>query len=118
MRFLFGFLSGALGAIAGWFPLGLLVIDLTPDRDLDTVVMAFFVIGPVGGVIGLCIGLWLFTRLGLVRAPAAPAGAAPAAAAPAGAAAKTHVSRTFAIAVLAIAGSMASWSWYEYFRSP
>jgi hypothetical protein len=105
MRFLFGFLSGALGAIAVWFPLGLLVINLTPDRDLDTVVMAFFVIGPVGGVIGLCIGLWLFTKLGLVRAPA---DAVPA---------KTHVSRPFAIAIVAIAGAMAWWSWYEYFRS-
>ncbi len=106
MRLLFGFLSGALGAIAGWFPLGLLVINLTPDRDLDTVVMAFFVIGPVGGVIGLCIGLWLFTKLGLVRAPAADGRPGP------------HVSRPFAIAILAIAGGMACWSWYEFFGSP
>jgi hypothetical protein len=106
MRYLFGFLSGALGAIAGWFPLGLLVINLMPDRDLDTVVMAFFVIGPVGGVIGLCIGLWLFTKLGLVRAPAADGRPGP------------HVSRPFAIVILAIAVGMACWSGYEFFGSP
>ncbi len=101
MRFVFGFLSGVLGALLGWFPLALLVINLTPDRDLDTVVMAFFVIGPIGGVIGFGIGLWLFKKLGLVRD-----------------AVGTHVSRPYAIAILAIAAAMALWSWYEYFRSP
>jgi hypothetical protein len=101
MRFFFGFLSGVLGALAGWFPLALLVINLTPDRDLGTVVMAFFVIGPVGGVIGFGIGLWLFKTLGLVRDPAG-----------------TDISRPYAIATLSVAGAMALGTWYEYFGAP
>jgi hypothetical protein len=101
MRLVFGLLSGILGAVLGWFPIALLVINLTPDRDLGTVVMAFFVIGPIGGVIGFCVGLWLFKKRGLIHVPAG-----------------MQVSRPYAIAILAIAAGMALWSWVEYVRSP
>jgi hypothetical protein len=97
----------------GWFALGLLVINLnSPGRDLGTVFMAFFEIGPVGGVIGFVIGVLLFIKLGVVGAPAA---ALPRAAQPR---AGKRLSRSFAIAILALAGGLTWWGWYEFIRSP
>jgi hypothetical protein len=111
MRFVLGLLSGVLGMLAGWLSLGILVINLNAaGRDLGTVMMAFFEIGPVGGLIGFIIGVLLFTRLGLVRAPATPRPGA------VGARAGTHISRSLAIAILALAGGAAWWGWHEFLR--
>ena len=123
MRFIIGFLSGVLGMLAGWAGLAFLVVSLAgPDRDGGIAMGAFFQIGPIGGVIGFIVGVWLFIKLGMVRAPAV------AAAANADADAKqpdvisppvrTHISRPFAIAVVATVGVLAWIGWYELIRSP
>jgi hypothetical protein len=125
MRFILNILAGLLGMIAGWVGLAALVISLSgEDRDGGIAMGALFEIGPIGGVIGFIAGAWLINRLGMVRAPAsplptaAPASEAPAGAAPAGAVAGKHISRPFAIAIIAIAGFLAWWGWYEFIRSP
>ena len=104
MRFILGFLSGALGLLAGWFGLAALVIGLAgPDRDGGIAMGAFFNIGPIGGVVGFVAGVLLFIKFGLIsqsmssdveRSDTAPA------------AARTRVSRTFAVAVLLLAAAL------------
>jgi hypothetical protein len=133
MRIVLGFLCGVVGMLAGWFGLAFTVVALAgPDRDGGVAMGAFFNIGPLGALIGFGIGVWLFARFGLVaqgsvqgdargasfaRAPSsAPASASSpgVAAAPA----TTRISRPFAIIVLAIAGGLTWWAWYEFIRSP
>jgi hypothetical protein len=123
MRVVLGLISGVLGMLAGWFGLAYLVIELAgPDRDGGLAMGAFFNIGPLGALIGFGLGVWLFVRLGLVArsvpvAPSSePASASPVAAA--GAPATARISRAFAVVVLAIAGALAWWAWYELLRSP
>jgi hypothetical protein len=68
MRFIVGFLSGILGALAGWFGLAMLVVSLAgPDRDGGIAMGAFFNIGPFGGFIGFVAGVLLFMKFGLVK---------------------------------------------------
>jgi hypothetical protein len=125
MRIVLGFLSGILGMLAGWFGLAFLVVALAgPDRDGGIAMGAFFNIGPVGALIGFGVGVWLFIRFGLV-APSVPAATAsssePASASSPAvtvAPAKARISRSFAVVVLAIAGGLAYWAWYEFLRSP
>jgi hypothetical protein len=117
MRFVLGLLSGLLGMLTGWFALAILVISLAgPDRDGGIAMGAFFEIGPVGGLVGFVIGVWLFIKKGIVRERASP----PDAALPIAAArlARTRISRPFAVAILALAGGLAWWGWYELIRSP
>lgn len=115
MRFIIGFLSGVLGALAGWFGLAMLVIALAGhDQDGGIAMGAFFNIGPFGGIAGFIAGVLLYVKFGLKRAPPADAEAPGAAAAPA----RTRVSRPFAIAVVAIVAGLAWWGWYELIRSP
>lgn len=116
MRFILGFLSALLGALAGWAGLAALVVMLAgPDRDGGIAMGAFFDIGPIGGVVGLVAGIWLFMRFGLVRnAPPAAAGEPPDAAAPR----TRRLSFPFAIAVLLIVAVLGYWGWYELIRSP
>jgi hypothetical protein len=65
MRFIMGFLSGVLGLLAGWIGLAALVIALAgPGRDGGIAMQAFFVIGPIGGVVGFVAGVLLFVKLG------------------------------------------------------
>ena len=67
MRFIIGFLSGILGALAGWFGLAMLVISLAgPDRDGGIAMGAFFQIGPIGGIVGFIAGVVLFAKFGMV----------------------------------------------------
>jgi hypothetical protein len=135
MRFVLGFLSGLLGMLAGWFALAFLVISLAgPDRDGGIAMGAFFQIGPLGGLVGFVIGVWLFIKIGIVREGVkkgivregvkkgivregvskdivregvSPADATlPTAAA---ALARTRISRPFAVAILALAGGLAWW---------
>lgn len=77
MRFVLGLLSGLLGLFAGWFGLAMAVIGLAgPDRDGGIAMAAFFQIGPIGGLAGLGLGLWLFGRIGRARRPS-PTATAP-----------------------------------------
>jgi MFS family permease len=117
MRFILGFLSGALGLLAGWSGLAALVIGLAgPDRDGGLAMGAFFNIGPIGGVVGFVVGMLLFIKFGLVPRATPPSDAERSGTAPA--AARTRVSKAFAIAVLALVGGLAWWAWYELIRSP
>ncbi|MDA9520251.1 hypothetical protein XI06_07760 [Bradyrhizobium sp. CCBAU 11434] len=116
MRIILGILSGLLGALAGWSALAALVVMLAgPDRDGGIAMGAFFDIGPIGGVVGLIAGVWLFVRFGLVRNTApAPAGEIPDAAPPGA----TRLSFPFAVTVLLVVAGLGYWGWYELIRSP
>ena len=130
MRIVLGLLAGLLGLVAGWFGLAMAVIGLAgPDRDGGIAMGAFFQIGPIGGVLGFVVGLWLFSRFGVSRPSAVPApipAASPTAAAPSpevraedttGVTAP-RISRPVAIGMIAVAAGLAWWTWYEFVRSP
>jgi len=107
MRYIIGFISGILGALAGWFGLAMLVIALAgEDRDGGIAMGAFFQIGPVGGVIGFILGVLVFIKLGQKRVTT-PDGKQRRRAAP-----------LFAIVVVTVAVLLAYWGWYEFIRSP
>jgi hypothetical protein len=119
MRFIIGFLSGVLGALAGWFGLAMLVIALAGhDQDGGIAMGAFFNIGPFGGIAGFIAGVVLFLKFGQARAvsPAADGGQPQRAAA--AVPERKRVSRPFAIVVVAIMAGLAWWAWYELIRSP
>jgi hypothetical protein len=117
MRFILGFLSGVIGLLAGWFGLAALVIGLAgPDRDGGVAMGAFFNIGPIGGLVGLVAGVLLFIKKGIVSQGTSSPNAERSDAAPAPV--RTRVSSTFAVAVLALAGGLGWWAWYELIRSP
>jgi hypothetical protein len=121
MRFIIGLLSGVIGLLAGWFGLAALVLGLSgPDRDGGLAMGAFFNIGPIGGVVGFVAGILLFIKIGTVSQATNSSDAehSDAAAAPPPAPARTRMSPAFAIVVLAIAGGLAWWAWYELIRSP
>lgn len=140
MRFIIGFLSGVLGALAGWAGLAFLVIALAGSGHDDggTAMGAFFNIGPVGGLIGFVAGVLLFVKFGTVTqvapAPATSAQTETTVAAvtgsssdaqPSGVVSATatapvrkRVSPVFAVVVLAIVAGLAWWGWYELIRSP
>jgi hypothetical protein len=116
MRFILGLLSGLIGMLAGWAGLALLVATLAgPDRDGGVAMGAFFDIGPIGGVIGFIAGVWLFTRIGIVRNGSSSPDAALPGAAPKRA---TRISYPFAVSVLVLVAGLAWWGWYELIRSP
>jgi hypothetical protein len=116
MRIILGILSGLLGALAGWFGLAFLIVILSgPDRDGGIAMGAFFNIGPIGGLVGFVAGIWLFSKIGIVRNGAALPDADQSGAAPRR---QTRISRPFAVAVLVIAGGLGWWAWYELIRSP
>jgi len=116
MRIILGFLSGILGALAGWSGLAALVVMLAgPDRDGGIAMGAFFSIGPIGGVVGLIAGVWLFVRFGLIRdatlqPPAETNDAAPHR--------TSRLSFPFAVTVVLIVTILGWWGWYELIRSP
>lgn len=117
MRFIFGFLSGVLGMLAGWSGLAFLVVALAgPDRDGGIAMGAFFNIGPIGGVVGFIAGVLLFIKIGVIPQAVTSPDAEPldAATAPA----RTRVSPIFAVVVLVLAGGLSWWAWYELIRSP
>lgn len=117
MRYILGFLSGALGLLAGWSSLAALVIGLAgPDRDGGLAMGAFFNIGPIGGVVGFVVGVLLFIKFGLVPQAIPSSDAERSGTAPVSA--RTRVSKAFAVAVLLLAGGLAWWAWYELIRSP
>ena len=117
MRFIIGFLSGVLGLLAGWSGLAMLVLALSgPDRDGGLAMGAFFNIGPIGGVVGFAAGVLLFIKLGTVSQGTSSPDAERSGAAPVPV--RARVSPAFAIAVLALAGGLAWWGWYEFIRSP
>ena len=116
MRYILGLLSGLLGMLAGWFGLAFLVVSLAGhDQDGGIAMGAFFNIGPIGGIVGLIAGIWLFAKIGLVREGAAlPDAERPGVITQR----RTRISRPVAVAVLLIAGGIAFWAWYELIRSP
>jgi hypothetical protein len=61
-------LAGIVAMIAAWWVTGMIAVNLPSQRDLGSVFMAFLVIGPIGGLVGLVAGIWLFNRL--TRRPA------------------------------------------------
>ena len=118
MRFIIGLLSGVLGMLAGWAGLAFLVVSLAgPDRDGGIAMGAFFQIGPIGGVIGFFVGVWLFIKFGIMRRATSPpdAGQPDVISLPP---VPTHISRPFAVAVLLAVGILAWLGWYELIRSP
>ena len=117
MRFIIGFLSGILGALAGWFGLAMLVVSLAgPDRDGGIAMGAFFQIGPIGGIVGFIAGVLLFAKFGMVPKDKSPTNKELPEAAPAPP--RKQVSPVFAVPVLLIVGGLAWWGWYELIRSP
>ena len=116
MRIILGLLSALLGALAGWSGLAALVIMLAgPDRDGGIAMGAFFDIGPIGGVVGLAAGIWLFVRFGRLRHAEPQPASEISDAQPRHA---TRLSLPFAIPVLLISAGLAWWGWYELIRSP
>ncbi|MDN5001052.1 hypothetical protein ACFQZO_09190 [Bradyrhizobium sp. GCM10027634] len=116
MRFILGFLSALLGALAGWAGLAALVVLLAgPDRDGGIAMGAFFDIGPIGGVAGFVAGIWLFVRFGLVRNAAPEPAAETSDAAPRR---TTRLSFPFAATVVLIVAVLGYWGWYVFIRSP
>jgi MFS family permease len=116
MRFVFGFLSGLLGALAGWFGLAFLVVSLSgPDRDGGLAMGAFFNIGPIGGLAGFIAGVWLFSKFGVTRETTPLPGAEGSGETPQ---IRTRLSRPFAAVLVVIVGGLAWWAWYELIRSP
>ena len=116
MRFILGLLSALLGLLAGWSALAALVImSAGPDRDGGIAMGAFFNIGPIGGVVGLVTGIWLFMRFGIVRNAEPPPAAETSDPAPRRA---TRLSPPFATTVLLTVAILGWWGWYEFIRSP
>jgi MFS family permease len=132
LRIVIGFFAGILGMLAGWAGLALLVISLAGhDQDGGIAMGAFFQIGPIGGVVGFIVGVWLFVKFGIVRRTALPSDALqpdalqpdasqpdakqPDAAVPP---VRTHISRPFAIVVVLVLAALAYEGWYELIRSP
>jgi hypothetical protein len=125
MRFIIGFLSGALGLLAGWSGLAALVIAIEgPDRDGGLAMGAFFNIGPIGGLIGFVAGVLLFIKIGQTSVGQASVGQAPVdqtaidQVSTAPVPIQRRVSRIYAIAVLVISAGLGWWGWYEFIRSP
>ena len=117
MRFIIGFLSGALGLLAGWFGLAALVIGVSgPDRDGGVAMGAFFNIGPIGGLVGFVAGVMLFIKKGVVSQVTSSPDTEWSDATPAPM--RTRASPTFAVIVLLLTGGLAWWGWYELIRSP
>jgi MFS family permease len=117
MRFILGFLSGVIGLLAGWFGLALLVIGLAgTGHDGGGAMGAFFMIGPIGGLVGFVAGVLLFVKIGIVSQDASSPDAERSDVAPAPA--RSRVSPVFAVVVLAVAAGLAWWAWYELIRSP
>lgn len=127
LRIIIGLFAGILGMLAGWAGLAFLVISLAGhDQDGGIAMGAFFQIGPIGGVIGFIVGVWLFVKFGIVRKATSPSDSkqleasqpdakqADAAAPPV----RTRISRPFAIVVVLILAGLAYEGWYELIRSP
>lgn len=63
MRLMLCILSGAAGMLIGWYLTGTVAINMRSPRDLGDVFEAFVLIAPIGGLVGLCVGVWLFRKL-------------------------------------------------------
>jgi hypothetical protein len=49
--------------LIGWYLTGTVAINMRSPRDLGDVFEAFVLIAPIGGLVGLCVGVWLFRKL-------------------------------------------------------
>jgi len=72
MRFVLAFLIGIVGLIVGWLvaAFGTLILGSTlglSDFEGERAMVAFFAAGPVGGLIGIIIAIWLWSRRGAAR---------------------------------------------------
>lgn len=67
MRIVLAFLIGILGLIVGWLvaAFGTLILGSIlglSDFEGERAMVAFFAAGPVGGLIGIVIAIWLWSR--------------------------------------------------------
>jgi hypothetical protein len=67
MAYLISILAGIAGAAAGWMAAaagGMLIMGLAGVSDFEgaRAMGSFFVIGPIGGILGLIAGIWLALR--------------------------------------------------------
>lgn len=67
MRYVLAFLGGIVGLILGWLAaaFGTLVLGRAfglNDFEGERAMVAFFAVGPVGGLIGLILGIWTSRR--------------------------------------------------------
>ncbi len=72
MTYVLAFLAALAGLVLGWLiaAFGTLILGSAfglRDFEGERAMVAFFGIGPVGGVIGLAIGIWLWRRLSARR---------------------------------------------------
>lgn len=67
MRYVLAVLIGIVGLIFGWLvaAFGTLVLGSAfglRDFEGERAMLAFFAIGPVGGLLGIVIAIWLWSR--------------------------------------------------------
>ena len=67
MRIVLAFLIGILGLIVGWLiaAIGTYIMGSSlglSDFEGERAMVAFFAAGPVGGLIGIVIAIWLWSR--------------------------------------------------------
>jgi hypothetical protein len=67
VRYLLAILVGLVGLVLGWLiaAFGTLVLGSAfglSDFEGERAMVAFFAIGPLGGLIGLILGLWIWGR--------------------------------------------------------
>lgn len=68
MTYVLAFLSALAGLVLGWLvaAFGTLILGSAfglRDFEGERAMVAFFGIGPLGGVIGLVLGIWVWRRL-------------------------------------------------------
>ncbi len=67
MRIVLAFLIGIVGLIVGWLlaAFGTLILGSAlglSDFEGERAMVAFFAVGPVGGLIGIIMAIWLWSR--------------------------------------------------------
>lgn len=72
MRFVLAFLIGIAGLILGWLvaAFGTLILGSAlglSDFEGERAMVAFFAAGPVGGLIGVILAIWLWSRRGTAQ---------------------------------------------------
>lgn len=74
MRIIVAVLAGVVGLVLGWAiaAFGFLIVGGflgVSDFEGQRAMLAFFAIGPIGGVIGLILGIWTSRRIKSAERP-------------------------------------------------